>query len=123
MSKNCVICVVNPRDGFDLLCHECRVEKRMREELIVPDPEPEEHEVDTRGRRIGGYVWCDMCGYNATLTKGQIYLLGAGHDTWCKDCAGHKMDSMLHWGLDLPDHISPDEPMPAHTQTENSRIV
>lgn len=73
-------------------------------------------------RTTGGYIWCDMCGYNATLTEIQFRLLANGHDTWCKDCADEQMDSILCFDRELPDHVIPDEPMPAHQQPDSSRI-
>ncbi|MCA1659940.1 MAG: hypothetical protein LC642_05300 [Verrucomicrobiaceae bacterium] len=33
MSTNCVVCVVNPRTGFDLLCDQCRALEPSRKEI------------------------------------------------------------------------------------------
>lgn len=69
--------------------------------------------------KSGGYIWCDMCGYNATLTEEQVCFLKHSHDVWCDDCSEEEMNSILCWGRDLPDHIIPDEPMKAHKEKKS----
>lgn len=78
---------------------------------------------DIPPKTTGGYVWCDSCGYNATLTEEQFRMLANGHDTWCKHCAAEATDSMLSFDRDFPDHVIPDEPMKAHEQPESHRIT
>lgn len=63
-----------------------------------------------------GFIWCDMCGYNATLTPLQMEIMNRQeHTEWCRRCRNYGDDSMLIHGTTLADHIAEDEPMPTHT--------
>lgn len=60
-----------------------------------------------------GFVWCDMCGYNAKVKPEHAFTLAAG-DIVCRDCGKEGMFSYLEWGTELPDHVTEDEPMPTY---------
>lgn len=72
----------------------------------------------------GGFCWCDMCGYNATLTARMLEEWDRDHEDpqaayhRCPDCHEMDMDSILKHGPHLPDHIAEDDPMLEHGQND-----
>lgn len=70
----------------------------------------------------GGFCWCDMCGYVATLTEPMLKEWDEDDaDSQacyriCQLCEDSGMDSHLRHGREMPDHIAEDDPMPAYSQ-------
>lgn len=55
-----------------------------------------------------GYIWCEHCGYNRSLTTDQLRELnGDVVETWCPECD----EAMLNHGAECPDHIHLDLPL------------
>ncbi len=61
-----------------------------------------------------GFVWCSMCGYNATLTQSQRDRLARFQEDACRVCGINGDFTLLAFGDALPEEIAPDEPMPAY---------
>lgn len=63
-----------------------------------------------------GFIWCDMCGYNAKLSAlGMEIMDRPDHQEWCRQCREFCDESMLIHDAALPDHVIEDDPMPTHT--------
>ena len=89
------------------------------------DPQkPRREAVDPASAGSGGFCWCDMCGYVATLTDRMVDEWDHDHDDpqaayhMCDLCEEQGMDSILQHGRHLPEHIIEDDPMREHSQND-----
>lgn len=88
---------------------------------------PSREAVDPASAGSGGFCWCDMCGYVATLTEPML-------KEWdeddadpqacyriCQLCEDSGTDSHLRHGRELPDHIAEDDPLPEYSQNDKAQ--
>lgn len=62
-----------------------------------------------------GYIWCEHCGYNRSLTTDQLNeLTDDVVETWCLECD----EAMLNHGSECPDHIHLDLPLLPYRDAE-----
>ena len=67
-----------------------------------------------------GYIWCEHCGYNRSLTTNQLKDLSDDVvETWCPECD----ESMLDHGSECPDHIHLDLPLLPYQDDEPPRMT
>jgi len=96
----------------------------MAEEKDTQKPDSEA--VDSASAGSGGFCWCDMCGYVATLTGRMVDEWDHDHDDpqaayhMCDLCEEQGMDSILQHGRHLPEHIIEDDPMREHSQNDQA---
>lgn len=67
-----------------------------------------------------GYIWCEHCGYNRSLTTDQLKELNDDVvETWCQECD----EAMLNHGSECPDHIHLDLPLLSYQDDEPLKIT
>lgn len=67
-----------------------------------------------------GYIWCEHCGYNRSLTTDQLKDLSDDVvETWCPECD----EAMLNHGTECPDHIHLDLPLLPYQDDEPQKMA